>query len=406
METGKRIAKKYTLTHEDLLNDRWCWGIAWKFNKTYQLRLTQQEIYSEIACVYVEMYTRIKRKKVKITLDDYTQTLKYFRYSVRSHFCDIAYVKKKKGWREIPTDPAKVIGIYNKSIPLKYFNDKVIRTATQKTIYRFILNINKTTKPSTRIKKIYEKFGKSGIDLILKCRWAVDIKKRRNKMAEENIILSKEEMSWMDHCMKEKLKAAEKRTPDAFAKDVILKYAMKQDSAFWRRVIRWIKNGMQIDHKKSCFSHRHDDDELICQSCVIAPECKKAMKLRLIEEGEEYIPSEPKTSKKLSKESLEQARTVGLNLRDATTVPVSPSSIGGVVENRGSYFVTNTKPRIYISSIKKEPYSCSGSAIFSEYLKENKIEFKIYKDETYGFKLTAAQVLELVEKYKIPETEK
>lgn len=369
----QRVAKKYILTCDELLNDRFSWGIAWKFNRKYNMMLSKPELYSEIASVYLYICNQMKKEKLKFGWDDYNQGIRYFRQSVIYKFCDLVQELKKKGLKEIPVSNLD-LDTYNYNREPDSTMIKVICSITDENIFKYILKL-KEKDTAHKLLKVYKKFGVAGIGLILKCKWAVNIKQRRCKMVENDEIMkfSRNEIEWIEHILGDTLKDCN----DTETGNVIVEYAMKQNNGFWRRAIKWVMDGMKIDESDKCFSDGYSTDVNICKGCVVSLECKKALDWKLSVRTKEEVDKI---------KDLEESN-------DSITKIVTKTE-------KGTNYVTNTKPKIYISSIKKEPYSCTSSVGITSWLEERNIEYRTYADKTIGCKLTYQQLFEVTEKFK------
>lgn len=159
-----------SLTYVDLMNDKWANGVAKKFNRTYNLKMTWDEIHSEINYCVVRVCNRIERKKVIFDWNDNEQVLKYFRFTVRSKFCDIAK-KKIKSQVEIQLDEPAWENIIYKEKDISHY--QVIKSLQDEKIYKYILNNCIGGTAQEKIHKVYKRFGQVAIQLIYRCKLAV-----------------------------------------------------------------------------------------------------------------------------------------------------------------------------------------------------------------------------------------
>ena len=168
-------------TITQLMSDNWAWAVACKFNHIYNMGMTRDDIQSEINEVITRLYRKIEQRQLNFTFDDDVQVLKYFRFSVRTHFCTVA--RKHKMHQHVLTYDDL---FWNQQVappktPPSF--DVIQSTHRDRAILRYCLQLNKASRirryisPEQRIyinlNRIHRRFGDYGVGLIYRCYRAV-----------------------------------------------------------------------------------------------------------------------------------------------------------------------------------------------------------------------------------------
>jgi uncharacterized protein YjaG (DUF416 family) len=301
------------------MNDKWANGVAKKFNRTYNLGLTWDDIHSEINYSVSCVCDRIERKKVKFDWNDDEQVLKYFRYILRTKFCNLAK-KKKKCQAEIQLDDVGWENIIYKEKDISHY--QVIKSLQDEKIYNYILNNCIGGTAQEKVHKAYKRFGQIAIQLIYRCKWAIKIKERTKKeaiMPDSDAFkgLYVVDIEWLRHLMGD--------IKGSLEKEKVLEFTKNYDTPFGRRVTKWVQTGMNIIEGDDCFSRGFEQDHNKCMGCSDREDCYKAMQWRIENQTEvkgidkdfkERVETEPPEA---VKKASPKTKTVGLDLKDVTS---------------------------------------------------------------------------------------
>jgi len=283
-----------------LLDNKYLWNIIHRFNRSYNMNLSYEEMRSELGLITAKSLRGIQKKNPNFTTQD---LVNYAKLCTKYRMCDVR--KDQLKWNNILYFE-KLFGLDIKCEEYERYNDVEIIKGSFK-LYRFIKNKHNS---ENKLRDIYEKYGNKGLKIVALC-----ILNRIYKVKERGYgryimhKLTKNEVEWIEYL-------AKCEVGDSHFKDRVRE--IKVSKFLKQNIENWFINGFPNYEyiPDDCFSFGFDDVVKECKECLYAKDCEAAtqrrVKCKIDELKEKAIVTKKLEEKLIKKDEMDILKEKGI----------------------------------------------------------------------------------------------